>query len=146
MDRLFSQVDILYEAGARSFVFLTVPPLERTPLFIDQDASAVAQVKSSTADYNAQLSSRVKAFIKQYNATSVAKKNGSLGLVKLFDTQKVFNTILNNADALGFVNVTGWAVPYENGTPSTTTQIAPFPPVSSYFWLNNLHPIFTVHE
>jgi len=36
VDRLFEQVDALYGAGARSFVFLSVPPLERTPLVIVQ--------------------------------------------------------------------------------------------------------------
>lgn len=146
MDRLFGQIDILYNAGARSFVFLNVPPLERTPLFIEQGSTAVTQVKSATLDYNTQLSSRIKTFIQQYNSSSVAKKNGALGLVKLFDTQKVFNTLLNNADALGFVNITGYADLYQNGTPNPTTQIYPYKPASSYFWLNTLHPLFTVHE
>lgn len=146
VDRIFSQVNILYEAGARSFLFLSVPPLERTPLFIEQGSQAVKQVKASTLDYNAQLTQRLAAFVKQYNSTAVARKNGALGLVKIFDTQKVFNTLLNNADALGFVNVTGYSEPYENGTPRQTTQIYPYKPVSSFFWLNTLHPVFTVHE
>lgn len=146
MNRIFSQVDILYQAGARSFLFLTVPPLERTPLFIEQGSSAVKLVKASTLDYNAQLGARLAAFAEKYNSTSVTRKNGHLGLVKLFDTQKVFNTVLNNADALGFVNITGYSEAYENGTPAETTQIYPYKPVSSFFWLNSLHPVFTVHE
>lgn len=127
-------------------MFFSLPPLERTPLFIEQGAQAVIQVKSATLDYNNQLAARIKAFVKRYNSTSVAKENGALGLVRLFDTQKVFNTLLHNADALGFTNVTGYAVPYENGTPTETTQIYPYKPVSSFFWLNSLHPVFTVHE
>ncbi|KAF8323342.1 hypothetical protein DL93DRAFT_2191230 [Clavulina sp. PMI_390] len=146
MDRYFQQVDILYAAGARSFLFLNVPPLGRTPLFIEQGATAVQQVGEATADYNSQLASRVQAFISQYNSTSVAKKNGPLGQVKVFDTGKVFNTLLNNANTLGFVNVTGYADAYENGTPGPTTQTYPDPPVSSYFWLNSLHPVWPVHE
>ena len=146
VDRLFEQVDALYGAGARSFVFLSVPPLERTPLVIVQGTQAINQVKSATLDFNAQLAARIGAFVDQYNSTSATNQNGSLGLVKLFNTQKVFNTLLDDADALGFFNVTGYAEPYENGTPTQTTQIYPYKPVSSYFWLNNLHPLYTVHE
>lgn len=146
MKRLFGQVEILYEAGARSFLFITVPPLERTPLFIEQGADAVKQVKASTLDYNLQLAANVRAFIATHNTTQVAKKSGALGQVMLFDSQKVFNGLLDNSDAFGYVNITGYAPPYENGTPSQATQIAPYKPVTSFFWLNTLHPLFTVHE
>lgn len=35
---------------------------------------------------------------------------------------------------------TGYADAYANGTPLQTTQLKPLLPVSSYFWLNSLHP------
>ena len=123
--------------GARSFLFLTVPPIDRTPLFIEQGANATAQVAASVADYNKQLSQQVA----QFKAT-----HKGLGQVIVFDTGAVFNSLLDNASAFGFVNATGYAEPYQNGTPSPTTQIAPYAPVSNYFWLNTLHPLFTIHK
>lgn len=146
MSRLFDQVDILYKAGARSFVFLNLPPLERTPKFASQTAGARIQIKNATGDYNSLLFTYVDNFIEEYSPTSTSTENGTLGFVKGFDAKAVFDKLINDAGPLGFVNATGWAEPYENGTSSMTTQVPPFRPVSSYFWLNDLHPLFTVHE
>lgn len=151
MNRLFSQVEVLYKAGARSFLFITVPPLERAPITLEQGAEAVRKVKASTLDYNKQLTAGIRSFINTHNTTHAIKTNGALGQVKIFDSQKLFNTILDNAAALGYVNITGYGDPYQNfgplnGTVAQTTQIAPYKPMTSYFWLNTLHPVFTVHE
>jgi len=137
MNDYFAQVEQMYKAGARSFLFLTVPPVDRAPLFIEQGTNTTAAVKASIADYNKQLSQRVANF----KAT-----HRGLQQVTVFDTGNIFNTLLDNAGPLGFVNATGYAEAYENGTPSQTTQVAGFAPVSNYFWLNSLHPLFTVHN
>ncbi|KAF8681591.1 PFU (PLAA family ubiquitin binding) [Rhizoctonia solani] len=123
--------------GARSFLFLNVPPLERAPLFIEQGATTVKAVMASTDDFNKQLAQRVKQFQKTYKG---------LGQVTLYDAHKAFNVQLDNANVLGFVNVTGYNTAYQNGTPGSTYQIAGSKPVSSYFWLNSLHPTFGVHD
>jgi len=136
MDRYFESVEKMYDAGGRSFLFLTVPPINRAPQFVELGKAVTTTVTASLADYNSQLSKRIESF----KAT-----HRGLQQVTLFNTGNIFNTILDNADALGFVNVTGYAVPYENGKPEKTTQIPPFAPVSSYFWLNTLHPLYTIH-
>ncbi|GLB34565.1 putative carbohydrate esterase family 16 protein [Lyophyllum shimeji] len=137
MKRLESQLEILYDEDARSFLFLTVPPTDRSPLFLQQGPAVVARLRPLIANYNAQLASTVAQF---------KARHRDLDQVTVFDTQPVFNTLLDNAEALGFVNATGWCEAYQNGTPERTTQISPCAPVSSYFWLNSLHPLFTVHE
>ncbi|KAI0093767.1 hypothetical protein BDY19DRAFT_918812 [Irpex rosettiformis] len=137
MTTLFSQVEKLYVSGARSFLFLTVPPTNRAPLILQQGSEAVAKISAALDDYNAQLALNVK---------SLQAKHRDLGQVSLFDTRPIFNTLLDNAKTLGFVNATGFCDAYQNGTPDTNTQIAPCAPVSSYFWLNTLHPLFTVHN
>ncbi|OBZ65676.1 GDSL esterase/lipase APG [Grifola frondosa] len=137
MNRLFSQIEILYEDGARSFLFLTVPPTNRAPLLIDQGPTAVSKITSALADYNSQLSANVRAFQAKHN---------DLDQITVFDTRPIFNTLLDDAKTFGFVNSTGFCDAYQNGTPEITTQIAPCAPVSSYFWLNTLHPLFTVHN
>ncbi|EIN06989.1 hypothetical protein PUNSTDRAFT_144578 [Punctularia strigosozonata HHB-11173 SS5] len=137
MNRLFGQVEELYEAGARSFLFLTVPPTNRAPLLIEQGKSATNKISSVIKDYNSQLATSVKAF---------QAKHKDLDQITVFDTQPIFNTLLDNAKTFGFVNITGYCDAYQNGTPEPTTVTPPCAPVSSYFWLNTLHPLFTVHN
>jgi len=137
MERLFSQVDILYQDGARSFLFLTVPPTNRAPLLVEQGSQSVAEITAALADYNNQLAANVKSFQETHK---------DLDQVTVFDTRPIFNTLLDNSETFGFVNITGFCDAYQNGTPEPTTQIAPCAPVSSYFWLNTLHPLFTIHN
>lgn len=135
MDTYFTQLSLLYAKGARSFLLLTVPPIQRAPLFIQQGPSSVQGVETSVKDYNKQLAQRAKKFAQTNRGSSV----------QVYDTSKVFNTLLNNADELGYVNVTGYADPYANGVSGTTYQAEGYAPVSSYFWLNSLHPVWPVH-
>jgi len=137
MDRLFSQVEDLYQNGARNFVFLTVPPVDRSPSTLQQGPIAAAQMSTDIANYNTQLVQSARNF--QANHTD-------LGSVTVFDTQAVFNALLDNWQAFGFVNITGYCLAYADGTPSPTYQVEGCAPMSSYFWLNGLHPLFTVHN
>ncbi|KAK7038266.1 SGNH-hydro domain-containing protein [Favolaschia claudopus] len=136
MNRLTSQLDELYTFGARSFLFLTVPPINRAPLFIEQGHAVTSLLASDIANYNQQLSLTVNQFRASHKGVETTT----------FDTQPVFNTLLDNAKTFGFTNSTGYCDAYQNGTPDISTQIAPCSPVSTYFWLNSLHPIFTVHN
>jgi len=136
MTRLFGQVDSLYESGARNFLFLTVPPTNRAPLLIGAGAQAVSSITQALADYNSQLAQNVK----QFQATHLGST------AQVFDSRPIFNTLLDNAATFGFVNSTGYCEAYENGTPQMNTETAPCGPVSTYFWLNTLHPLFTVHN
>lgn len=137
MDRLFSQVDDLYSNGARSFLFLTVPPTNRAPLFVEQGPTAAAQMGIDIAEYNTLLTQYVQTFESKYP---------DLDTVTIVDTQPIFNVLLDEWQTFGFVNVTGYCTAYENGTLTPTYQVEGCAPVSSYFWLNTLHPLFTVHN
>ncbi|CAG8733545.1 1914_t:CDS:2, partial [Acaulospora colombiana] len=135
MDTYFAQLETMYNAGARSFLLLTVPPIERAPLFYVQGSSVRNGVSDAVKDYNKQLAQRAKKFMQTHRGSEAI----------IYDTSKVFNTLMNNDKELGYVNVTGYADPYANGTPTTTTQVAGYAPVSSYFWLNMaIRMIFTV--
>lgn len=116
-------MEILYQDGARSFLFLTVPPTNRAPLVIQQGPGDVSKITTSLADYNAQLEANVRAF---------KARHRDLDQVTVFDTRPIFNTLLDNAKTFGFANSTGFCEAYQNGTPEQTTQVAPCAPVSSY--------------
>ncbi|KAJ7264866.1 GDSL lipase/esterase [Mycena haematopus] len=136
MNRLTTQLDELYSFGARSFLFLTVPPINRAPLFLEQGHAVTTLLATDIANYNAQLSKTAKQFQATHKGVETT----------VFDTQPVFNTLLDNANTFGFTNSTGFCDAYQNGTPAMSTEIAPCAPVSTYFWLNTLHPLFTVHN
>lgn len=137
MDRLFSQVEDLHSKGARSFLFLTVPPVNRAPLYIQQGPKAAAKMGTNVAEYNRQLTQSIRTF---------KSKHPDLDTVTVVDTQPIFNVLLDDWQTFGFVNVTGYCEAYENGTTTTTYQVEGCAPVSNYFWLNALHPLFTVHN
>jgi phospholipase/lecithinase/hemolysin len=136
MNRLTTQLDELYSFGARSFLFLTVPPVNRAPLFLVEGQAVTSLLAADIANYNSQLATTAKGFEASHQGVETT----------IFDTQPVFNTLLDNADTFGFNNHTGFCEAYQNGTPEISTQIAPCAPVSTYFWLNTLHPLFTVHD
>ncbi|KAF8163693.1 SGNH hydrolase-type esterase domain-containing protein [Crassisporium funariophilum] len=136
MNRLTTQLDALFNNGARNFLFLTVPPTDRAPLFLQQGPAVVARLRPLIANYNQQLRTTAQKFQASHRGVQTA----------VFDSQPVFNTLLDNAKALGFSNTTGFCAAYQNGTPQISTQTLPCEPVSSYFWLNSLHPLFTVHD
>jgi len=137
LNRYFEQIENLYSKGIRSFLFVNVPPIDRAPLFIQQGFDATVKVKSSLADYNAQLVQQVRAF---------QGRHSDLDQIIIFDSNTLFNTLLDSASVLGMVNATGFCEAYQNGTPSMTTQVPGCASVSNYFWLNSLHPLFTVHD
>ncbi|KIJ24954.1 carbohydrate esterase family 16 protein, partial [Sphaerobolus stellatus SS14] len=137
LNRYFEQVENLYSKGIRSFLFVNVPPIDRAPLFVVQGVANTKKVKADVADYNAQIVQQVKAF---------KGRHRDLDQITVFDSNTLFNTLLDNAPTLGMVNATGFCEAYENGTPSPTTQVAGCAPVSSYFWLNTLHPLFLIHD
>ncbi|KAI5855385.1 hypothetical protein BZA05DRAFT_370271 [Tricharina praecox] len=137
MDVYFGLVDELYSAGARNFLFLDVPPIQRAPLTVESSAEAVALETRAVNSYNALLSSRVSALKKAH--TDVWSK--------IVSTTKVFNNIMDRPAKYGFENATGWCEEYSNGTPEWDTQYSECgPAVDKYVWLNNLHPTHLVHK
>jgi len=75
------------------------------------------------ASYNTQLTRSVCNFREKYT---------DLGSVTVFDTQPIFNTLLDEWQTFGFVDITGYCAAYEDGTPTTTYQVEGCAPVSNY--------------
>lgn len=116
-------MDDLYDAGARNFLFLTVPPTNRSPLSLEQGPQVSAQLGTDIDNYNTQLTQSARDFLANHT---------DLNSVMVFDTQPIFNTLLDEWQTFGFVNVTGYCAAYENGAPTRTFQVEGCAPVSSY--------------
>ncbi|KAJ3748325.1 hypothetical protein DFH05DRAFT_1588150, partial [Lentinula detonsa] len=107
VQKLVSYCDV----GARNFLFLNVPPTDRSPLMLSQSTEAQAMLKANIIDFNSQL----VEFIDDFKASNEGVTTF------LWDANTAFTTILNDPTAYGFID----AVSY--GTDS------------GYFWINTLH-------
>jgi phospholipase/lecithinase/hemolysin len=97
MDQYINQTQTLYDlAGARSFVFLTVPPIQYSPTVLAQGAENVAAEGKAVTQYNEALTKRVEAF---------AKANARVK-VKVVDTVAPFMEAINDPKAFGAVDAT----------------------------------------
>ncbi|KAL2266804.1 hypothetical protein VTJ83DRAFT_6156 [Remersonia thermophila] len=113
MDSYFSQLQVLYDAGARNFVLLTVPPIHRTPVMMLEPDSVRALEAAAIAKYNTALNSRLAAFKSAHSDISA----------KIVDTGVPFNEALDN--------------PTKYGSPDATCENEDG---KSCLWFNNYHP------
>jgi phospholipase/lecithinase/hemolysin len=142
MDRYFQQLQILYDAGARNFVLLSVPrkfppfplpcsfqmvwlltlvikAIDKTPMMLAQSADSRAQESTVIAEYNGLLATRLAAFR--------AVNSGVTGVV--VDTSAPFNTAIANPTAYGAPNATCYNT---DGT--------------SCLWFNDYHPGIAINK
>ncbi|GFF60194.1 GDSL esterase/lipase At1g29660 [Aspergillus udagawae] len=114
MKSYFGQLQILYNAGIRNFMLLTVPPMQKTPLMIERGSEVVAQETAAVEKYNSLLATYLSKFLSS-NTQSRAK---------LIHTRRPFDTAINNPTAYGAPNATCvnwdgtsclWRDPYHPG-------------------------------
>ncbi|CAO1602009.1 hypothetical protein XANCAGTX0491_005645 [Xanthoria calcicola] len=133
------QLEKLYELGARNFVLHTVPPIDRAPGKAPADRRLEANVVN---DFNYRIKELFEAF------TSAHENISAL----LFDFNSLCSQILSNPatfpQTANLKNTTGSCEAYKsNEVPSIdyrdpSCEYA----VDEYFWLNELHPTYPVHE
>ncbi|KAJ3002009.1 hypothetical protein NUW54_g6083 [Trametes sanguinea] len=109
--RILARSDLQLNVGARNFLFINVPPTDRSPLMIRQGATAQALLKQTIAGYNAKLAAR---------AASLQAANPGVQ-TWVWDSNAAFTTVLDDPTAYGFVDATSYGNPGD-------------------FWGNNLHP------
>ncbi|TDZ60878.1 Acetylesterase [Colletotrichum trifolii] len=130
----------LYDVGARNFVWLSVPPVDRTPMLLAEKADAQKLCKADVADFNAKVEGM---------ARSVKGWEGANAWV--VDANGVFNGALDDVKKFGSTagvrNTTAYCAAYENGTDKPDTLIESCGvKVDEYFWLNSLHPTYPIHD
>ncbi|KAF2099755.1 hypothetical protein NA57DRAFT_75260 [Rhizodiscina lignyota] len=138
-------IDEVYQSGARNFMFLNVPPIQRAPkTALAPNASAQGLVeKESTAiaDWNMRLVNMASNLTSTYSDATAF----------VFDTYGLFNNALDNPKAYEqtkmLKNTTNFCASYEDGTskPDTFNRNCIYP-VDEYFWLNSLHPTGAIHN
>ena len=91
LELAFNLTNSLYEAGARNFLFLDVPSIDRSPEYI----SVQSDVSSAIEFWNNDLSTKVSAFAQ--NRTDAA--------AILYSSNAQFEHVLDNAQYLGYLQV-----------------------------------------
>ena len=138
-------VDQLYQAGARNFLFLNAPPVDRSPLTQGQGSNE----SSAEAAANA-AKERIYITAYNFNITVMAANLSNTyrdAFAYVFDTNAIFSQVLDDPashpETAPYQNTTAYCPPYENGTPSWYTFYENCTyAVDEYFWLNSLHPTF----
>ncbi|KAL8280568.1 hypothetical protein RQP46_006891 [Phenoliferia psychrophenolica] len=123
-----------YAAGARHFLHISVHPIDRAPMYSGKANND--QLKAAIVDYNTQLRT---SSLKFQSAHPDA-------VVMLYDAHKAFTKLLDNAQSLGFKNVTSSCDAYGPTTPPTKFLSACINPVEEYFWIDRYHPTSKVHR
>jgi phospholipase/lecithinase/hemolysin len=102
----------LYEAGARNFLFINVPPVDRSPLTIGQGKTAQDLEKKAIETWNTKLGSTVR--------TSLTGQ-GKAANVWMVDSNAIFTKVLDNPASFeatkGYKNVTGFCDAYQKYVP-----------------------------
>ncbi|KAG9041964.1 hypothetical protein FS837_011514 [Tulasnella sp. UAMH 9824] len=114
----FAQVQKVYDAGGRNFLFINVPPIDRSPLMIGQGSSSTTLEKSVIETYNTKLAAKVSAFQSSHSGTTTWLYNSNAKLTQ----------ILNSPTTYGFQDATSYG---------TASNLA---------WCNNYHVSPGVHH
>ncbi|KAF8585702.1 carbohydrate esterase family 16 protein [Ramaria rubella] len=122
MATYFDAVEIVYAKGLRNFLFINVPPEERSPAWVN-NAVGGPIIKQNIILFNNVLQGFVSNFTKAHEDANVLS----------FDAHTWFNDILDNGAKFGFKNTTGFC------TCDTDEAF-------SFFWFNTGHPTEHVHR
>ncbi|KAL9000873.1 MAG: hypothetical protein Q9169_000628 [Polycauliona sp. 2 TL-2023] len=132
----------LYAAGARNFLFMNVPPVDRSPGQLARDKASQQSMAGYIGEFNFRLILLVYNLAVHYPATTVW----------LFDTNWLFARLLDNGplafrETAGYANLTDYCAAYQHGT-LALTSLDPSCGVSvnAYLWLNDLHPTYPMHN
>ncbi|KAK1671571.1 hypothetical protein BDP55DRAFT_617426 [Colletotrichum godetiae] len=141
-DRYAELVEEVYEAGARNFLFLNVPPLERMPRTTQSSAAGerIPLEKAAVEDWNERLGVLVN---------DLRETHGDVTMFQ-YDTYGLFDRVIDTPgrykETAVYKNTTTYCSAYQNGTPEPDTKWDNCTyAANEYMWINSLHPTSPVH-
>lgn len=134
-------IDVVYQSGARNFLFMKVPPFDRSPLVVGHGDEAVREESSLIRAFNANITRMAANLSSTYDDVTTF----------VFDTHSIYSQVLDDPCSYGescpLKNTTEYCPQYEKGTTdwyAFAQQCSV--PVDQYFWLNPLHPTFRIQN
>ncbi|GAA6009454.1 hypothetical protein JCM10207_003787 [Rhodosporidiobolus poonsookiae] len=136
-DTFNRQVATLYEAGARNFLIMGVPPSWRTPLVKSYGDAAVGEFMTHVGLFNSALASLSSSLPTLYPGSRVA----------LFDTLSFLSAILDAPAQYGFLEADVFCPAYAELMDMPDAELAQCAwPMREYVWWNAYHPTWAVHK
>ncbi|KAF9870967.1 lysophospholipase a [Colletotrichum karsti] len=130
----FTALETVHKAGYRNFLFLNLPPLDKTPA-----SQTNPNRKPDTAminTFNDVLNQTAKAFTEQHPGTTAM----------VFDTYSWLTHVFNNAASFGITNTTSFCPKYNAWDIATNYESSGCQPIGEYFWYNSGHIAYTVSQ
>ncbi|ORX85699.1 hypothetical protein BCR32DRAFT_216830 [Anaeromyces robustus] len=124
IDSKFQTMENLYQHGARHFLLIYVPTIEKAPL---NRGNSLYFTYDDTTYYNTQVNNRAKEFSTTHPDCNVL----------VYDSFMEFNYIMDNKNAFGINNIVDSCV--ESGADDCGKD-------ETHFWHNDLHPSHVVQE
>ncbi len=124
----------LYHSGARNFLFMNAPPIDRTPYGIPAQGLAAEY-------FNARLVEKASNFSATYPDTNVFQ----------FDTHSFFNTVIDQPQSFPetalYRNTTKHCLKYVGGTKKKGfSDPSCGAPMREFLWRDSLHTTWPVHR
>ncbi|KAF4839781.1 Acetylesterase [Colletotrichum siamense] len=141
-ERYEALLEKMYDAGARNYLFLNVPPLERMPRTTQSSAAAtrIPLEKAAVEDWNGRLRVLARDWRQAHDDVTVFQ----------YDTYGLFDRVIDTPERYKetavYKNTTTYCYAYQNGTPEPDTKWDNCTyAANEYMWINNLHPTSPVH-
>ncbi|ORY73606.1 SGNH hydrolase-type esterase domain-containing protein [Leucosporidium creatinivorum] len=136
VDIYTEQISRLYTRGARHFLFVTVPPFDRTPLGLD------GSHHDEFVSWGHIWNFRMRSMIKSYSDTFPEME------ARIWDMNECLTEIIDNAKSLGFADSTSSCWPYAviRGYEPEADRPDCAHPLAEYVWKDAAHPTWAAHK
>ncbi|CAJ2513054.1 Uu.00g011730.m01.CDS01 [Anthostomella pinea] len=135
MDSMFrNSIEPLYRSGYHNFLFLNLPPVDRTPANLLR--SSPSPNKMMIEWWNEKLAGHVQDFSNSHNDATAL----------LYDTNTFLNGVLDEPSMYGVHNITDFCPGYNNSTVLTDPGAFGCAPLDGYYWFNQGHITSHIHE
>ncbi|KAF4155215.1 hypothetical protein CNMCM8927_008834 [Aspergillus lentulus] len=135
MTTLFASVQTLYNLGYHSYLFMNLPPLDRTPA--NQARSNPSPNATRITWFNDALAQHALSFERAHPDTTV----------HVFDAHTALGNMIDHPARYGIVNTTNFCAGYNEPDIGTNYRAYGCPtPLDTYFWYNSGHLTSHVHK
>ncbi|KAF2764521.1 lysophospholipase A [Teratosphaeria nubilosa] len=132
---LFDSVREIYRLGYRKFLFMQLPPLDRTPPNLVRAAGP--RPNASMVDWwNEALADGIAGFERELEDVNVM----------VFETTGFLNYVLDHAEEFAIRNTTGYCAGYNQPVVGSDPGRYGCEPLGEYFWFNKGHMTSHTHE
>ncbi|KAL8816386.1 MAG: hypothetical protein Q9191_008341, partial [Dirinaria sp. TL-2023a] len=153
------ELETLHNAGARNFVLLNIPPLDRIPPTMPSTPTTSLSVRNTTVSLYLKFTPEERRQLKQHidsfntamqTMTNMFRVMYPDSTVWLFDTNDLFNRVLDNPDSYRISSIISYTdrfcAPYAQSPDPKLFRRQCIVSRDRYFWADGLHPTSTVHE